>query len=66
MCNVTYPKFPCRICEKMYLAKIKVQQRHGVVIITTAQLNSTKLELRFCTGSNPARSVLEICDSEDL
>ena len=25
-----------------------------VVVLTTAQLHLTKLELRFCTGSNPA------------
>ena len=34
--------------------------RHGVVVITTAQLHSTKTELRFCAGSNPARGVSEI------
>ena len=39
---------------------------HGVVVITTAQLHSTKPELRFCTGSNPAWSVSEIHDGEDL
>ena len=38
----------------------------GVVVIITAQLYSTKLELRFCTGSNSARGVLEIRDGEDL
>ena len=38
----------------------------GVVIITTAQLHSTKPELRFCTGSNPARDVSKIRDGEDL
>ena len=38
----------------------------GVVIITTAQLHSTKPELRFCTGSNLARDKLEICNAEDL
>ena len=37
-----------------------------VVIITTVQLHSTKPELRFCTGSNPACGMLEICDGEDL
>ena len=26
----------------------------GVVVIITAQLHSTKLELKFCAGSNPA------------
>ena len=40
--------------------------RRGVVVITTAQLHSTKPELRFCTGSNPARWVSEIRDGEDL
>ena len=38
----------------------------SVVVITTAQLNSTKPELRSCTGSKPARSVSEIRDGEDL
>ena len=38
----------------------------GVVVITTAQLHSTKPELRFCTGSNPARGVSEIRDGEEL
>ena len=42
------------------------QWHHGVVVIATAQVHSTKPELRFCTGSNPARSVLEIRDGEDL
>ena len=41
-------------------------RRHGVVVITTAQLHSTKSELRFCAGSNPARGVSEIRDGEDL
>ena len=40
--------------------------RRGVVVITTAQLHSTKPELRFCAGSNPARGVSEIHDGEDL
>ena len=29
--------------------------RRGVVVTTTAQLHSTKLELTFCVGSTPAR-----------
>ena len=40
--------------------------RRGVVVITTAQLHSSKPEHRFCTGSNPARGVSEIRDGEDL
>ena len=38
----------------------------GVVVINTAQLHSTKPELRFCAGSNPARGMSEIRDGEDL
>ena len=40
--------------------------RRGVVVIITAQLHSTKPELRFCAGSNHARGVSEIRDGEDL
>ena len=35
-------------------------------VITTAQLHSMKLELRFWAGSNHAYGELEICDGEDL
>ena len=38
----------------------------GVVVITTAQLHSTKSKLRLCAGSNPPRGGLEIRDGEDL
>ena len=36
------------------------------VVITAAQLHSSKPELRFCAGSNPARGMSEIRDFEDL
>ena len=36
------------------------------MVITTAQLHSTKPELWFCAGSNPARNVSEIRNGEDL
>ena len=39
---------------------------YGVVVISTAQLPLTKPELRFSAGSNPACSVSEISDGEDL
>ena len=42
------------------------QWRHGVVVITTAQLYSTKPPLRLYAGSNPARGVSDIRDGEDL
>ena len=38
----------------------------GVVVITTAQLHSSRPEQRFYAGSNPARGVSEIRDGEDL
>ena len=38
----------------------------GVVVITAAQLSSTKSELEFCAGSNPARDTSKICDGENL
>ena len=40
--------------------------RYGVVVITTAQHHSTQPELKFCTGSNPARGMSEIRDGENL
>ena len=40
--------------------------RRGEVVITTAQLHSTKPELRLCAGSNPARGVSEIRDGEHV
>ena len=45
------------------------QWRRGVVAITAAQLHSTKPELRFCAGSNPAWAtgwrfaMVRICDN---
>ena len=40
--------------------------RCGVMVITTAQLHSTKSDLRLCTGSNPAHDVSEIYNGENL
>ena len=37
-----------------------------LVVNTTAKLHSTKSELRFCAGLNPARGVSEIRDGEYL
>ena len=36
------------------------------MVITTAQLHSTKPEFKFWAGSSPARGVSGICDGEDL
>lgn len=38
----------------------------GVVVITTTYSHSTNAELKFCTGSNPSCSMLEIGDGENI
>ena len=50
------------VCKLGVIHKVR---RRGVVVIITAQLHSTKPELRFCAGSNSARGVSEIRDGED-
>ena len=54
--------------KRSVLRKIKPlnKWRRGLVVITTAQLHSTKPELKLCTNSNPAHGVSEIPDGEDL
>ena len=60
------------LSEPKYEFSIKKRKDVGIkhlndpVVITTAQLHSTKSELRFCAGLNPARGVSEILDGEDL
>ena len=54
------------ICYCCGITRHEASTCRGVVVITTAQLHSTKSELRFCAGSNPARGVSEICDGENL
>ena len=49
-----------------YSSILNSNWHRGVVVITTAKLHSSKPELRFCAGSNPARGVSEIRDGEDL
>ena len=39
---------------------------YGVVVITAAQLHSTKPELRLYAGSHPVCSMSEIRDGENL
>ena len=52
--------------RKIICIMINDMWRHVVVVTTTAQLHSTKHELRFSLDSNPARGVSEIRDGEDL
>ena len=51
---------------KSSLVEVFTRTFHGVVVITAAQLHSTKPELRFSAGLNPVRGVSEIRDGEDL
>ena len=57
---------PLENTSDMKWLKLTLGGIFGVVVITTAQFHSTKTELRFCAGLNPARGVLEIHDGEDL
>ena len=52
--------------KKIFSCTVISQWRRRIVVITTAQLHSSKPELRFCAGSYPARSVSEIQGGEDL
>ena len=54
------------IVDGFHCLCISCSWRRRVVVITTAKLHSTKPELRFCAGSNPAHGVSEFCDVEDL
>ena len=51
---------------QIFITTLQTVKHRGVVVITAAQLHSTKSELRFCAGSNPARGVSEIRNGEDL
>lgn len=43
-----------------------IEKRRGVVVDTTTQLDSARPAHKFCTGSNSARGVSEICNDESL
>ena len=49
------------------MGAIKLNQSgHSLVVFTVALFHSAKSETIFCIGSNTARSVLDICDGENL
>ena len=62
------PILPANRSSQVFLINrnATVKWYRGAVVITTAQLHSTKLELKFCAGSNPAGGMWEIRDGEDL
>ena len=53
-------------CFRSNIFNIFTMWRHGVVVITTAQVHSLKPGHRFFAGSNPARAVSDNRDGEDL
>ena len=58
--------FVLNFLGNLFENKYKAAWRRGIVVTTTAQVHSTKSELRFCAGSNPACGMSEIRDGEDL
>ena len=63
----------CTAVSEMYLGPREISMFgilapwcRGVKVIPTAQLHSSKTKPRFCTGSNPAREVSEICYGKNL
>ena len=57
------------VTKSMLIKSLKYSKQlcpRGVVDIATAQLHSTNCEIKFCTGSNPARGASEIRDGENL
>ena len=52
ICRKFTGEHPCRSTISIKLQSNFVVWRRGVVVITTAQLHSTKSELGFCVGSN--------------
>ena len=68
--HLTYAKILTHARDHTHMHMITHLLHRGVVVITTTQhslqLHSTKPELRFCAGLNPAHDVLEIHDGEDL
>ena len=57
-----------QICSADILNRsiIHIYWRRCIVVIATVQLPSSEPELRFSIGSNPAGSMSEIHDCEDL
>ena len=51
-----------------FIAEVRIIQKpvYGAVVIATEQPHSTKPELRFYAGSNPASGMSETRDGENL
>ena len=67
-CNKDTPwqiKIMKNVANQVLITSNLSHEDDGVVDYTTAQIYSTKSELKFYAGSNPAHGVSKICDGEN-
>ena len=64
--NFCFSRAFASISKIFTLAEALSTRHRGVMVITTAQLHSTKSELRLCAGSGPARGVSGIRYGEGI
>ena len=62
MCNITYPKFPCRICEKNVSDKDKAVQCDLCELWVHIKCNNLNyLDYRYLQNSNKSWYCIECC-----
>ena len=59
MCNITYPKFHCRICQKIYLTKIKLFSVTSELWVHIKYNNLNYLDYRYLQNSNESWYCIE-------
>ena len=64
--SLLFHKIPLKEKMKTEVNDNVTKWRRGVVVTTTAQVHSSKPELRFCAGSSPVHGEWEIRDGEHL
>ena len=64
MCNITYPKFPCRICVKYVSDKDKVVQCELCDLWVHIKCNNLNyLDYRYLENSNESWYCIECCST---
>ena len=64
MCNITYPKFPCRICEKNVSDKDKAVQCDLCELWVHIKCNNLNyLDYRYLQNSNKSWYCIECCST---
>ena len=64
MCNITYPKFPCRICEKNVSDKDKAVQCDLCELWVHIKCNNLNyLDYRYLQNSNESLYCIECCST---